>query len=334
MELKRGVNIEGWLNHRDRPGSDDALSFTARDARRVAGLGFDHLRINVNEQSLWDEDGKPAGRGLELVNDMLDECSRLGLKAVFDLHILRSHYFNAPERPLFDDPACVERFVDCWRRLSDFMRERPVDEVAYELLNEPVADDPEDWNRVYVEPYRMLREREPDRVVVLGSNAYSSPEAFRNLRVPPGDPNLVLTFHFYKPFLFTHHAVVDRHDGLYDGPVHYPGYTFTDADIASMTDRQRDKIVAHNRYFDRAALSTRMQPAIEVAAEHGLPVYCGEWGCYDTVPRPDRLRWHADMISVLAGNGAGWAVYAYRGRWGAVWRDGTVDEELVQILLR
>ena len=333
MKLKRGVNIEGWLWHLGGSPRGELLKFTPEDARLVAELGFDHLRINVNEQSLWDDEDRPRQQSFDRVDEMLDTCASLGLNAIFDLHVVRGHHFNAKDKPLFYDPKAVDAFLDCWRRLSDWLGHRPDDMLAYEFLNEPVADnDPEDWNRVARKVHAFLREKEPERTFILGSNGWNSVDAFENLWIPD-DRNLVLTFHFYRPFQVTHHAVHEKHDGMYAGAVHYPGQPVTDEELEQMGERQRELAMRDNQHYDRSVLARLMEPAIRVAKAHDLPVYCGEWGCYDTVPRADRVRWHQDMVSVLNEVADGWAVYAYRGRWGTVkTAAGEPDEELVRVL--
>ena len=329
LELWRGVNIEGWLNFLKRP--DAELRFARADVELLAGLGFDHLRINVNEQHLWDESGRPLDETFGLVGTLLDWCEEFGLKAIFDLHVLRCHHFNAPERPLFTDPPCVGRFLDCWRQLSGRLRSRPNHLLAYEFLNEPVADDPEDWNRVSDAVFRVLRDLEPERTLVLGSNLWSEPESFQYLTVPD-DRNLILTFHFYRPMLLTHHRAQWTELGAYSGPVHYPGRPLSDADIETLTDEERRVLEPRNTRCDRAALGARLATPLEVAEHSGLPLYCGEWGCIRNAPRDDRLRWHTDMISILARHGIGWAVYSYWSRFGAVQTGEGIDEELVGIL--
>jgi len=333
MKLKRGVNIEGWLGGLRGRRDGVSLAFIEEDARLVAELGFDHLRINVNERSLWDDEERPHTQAFDCLDELLDTCSSLGLTAIFDLHVVRGHHFNAEDKPLFYDPKAVDAFLDVWRRLSDRLGDRPHDLLVYEFLNEPVADDaPEDWNRVARKVHALLREREPERTFILGSNAWNSVDAFESLWIPD-DQNLVLTFHFYRPFQLTHHAVHVRHDGMYEGSVHYPGRPVSDEDLAGMGEKQRELALRDNQPYDQSLLVRLMEPAIRVAKAHNLPLYCGEWGCYDSVPRADRVRWHRDMVSVLNEVTDGWAAYAYRGRWGTVKNAaGELDPELASIL--
>ena len=90
LTFRRGVNIEGWQGCPDRPPEERPLFFGPADAEVLAGLGFDHIRINVNEQHLWDDSDQPVRSSFDRVDELLDACARLGLKAIFDLHVLLS----------------------------------------------------------------------------------------------------------------------------------------------------------------------------------------------------------------------------------------------------
>ena len=81
---------------------------------------------------------------------------------VVDLHILRSHHFNAEVKPLWSVPAEQDKFIGFWKDLSGVLNDRPEAMVAYEFMNEPVADDPEEWN--------VLLARVVDSLRKLGTN--------------------------------------------------------------------------------------------------------------------------------------------------------------------
>ena len=102
----------------------------------------------IDEEQMWDEQGKRHEDAFEILHDAIRWSLAHDLKVVVDLHILRSHHFNAEDKPLWTDPAEQERFIDLWRDLSDGLHSYPLDRVVYELMNEPVADDPDDWNRL------------------------------------------------------------------------------------------------------------------------------------------------------------------------------------------
>jgi endoglucanase len=178
FSIRRGTNLGGWLSQSKLRGAERRARISRDDIRKLAGWGFDHVRLPVDEEQLWDADGRREPEAWELMNAALDWSAAAGLRVIVDLHILRSHYFNAPQRPLFTDPQAPAHFADLWRDLSAGLRNRPTDQVAYELMNEAVADQHADWNRVLMHPYRAIREGEPARLIVIGSNLWNQAYTF------------------------------------------------------------------------------------------------------------------------------------------------------------
>ena len=330
MQLRRGVNIEGWLGGYHRPPEERICGFLREDAERMARLGFDHIRVNVNSQHLWDDDSRHEWT-FEQVDRLLDDCEDLGLKAIFDLHTLPSHTFaDRTGQALFEDQACADEFVRLWMELSDWLGRRSTDVLAYEFLNEPIAYNHEDWNRVMWPVHEALRAKEPERTLVLGSNEWSQPETFQHLRIPE-DPKVTLTLHFYRPMLLTHYKCKPFEWGFYEGDVHYPGVPIHEEDVAAMTEEQREAIAPHNIAHDQAFLEGWIKQAAENAAGH--PVYCGEFGVIWYSPRPDRLRWFRDIMPIFKKYDMGWSVYSYKGWAGVLDRENKEDTELLEMLL-
>lgn len=332
--VHRGTNISHWLSQSDRRGDERRGFFTAEDMALIRRLGYDHIRIPVDEEQLWDEEGRPHEEAFDLLDAALDQAAASGLRAIVDLHILRSHHFNAGEKPLWVDPSEQDRFLDFWRQLSERLADRPVDQVAYELLNEAVADDPEDWNRLLALAAAVVRQREPDRTLVIGSNRWQQVETFDQLRIPRGDPNILLSFHFYTPMALTHYTAGWNRVGEYRGPVHYPGRVVEDQDLAGLPDDLVDAIHdGRGLDFDRATIAALMAKPLALARQAGLPLYCGEWGALPAAPRGARLRWYRDVRSVLEQHGIGWAHWDYKGGFGVVDSERRIHLDLAQVLL-
>ena len=332
--VHRGTNISHWLSQSDRRGEERRQFFTVEDVALIERLGYDHIRIPVDEEQLWDDEGRPEEEVFDLLLKALDWSQRHGLRVVVDLHILRSHHFNDREKPLWTDPREQDRFVDLWRQLSERLADRPVDQVAYELMNEAVADDPEDWNRLLARGLAAVREREPERTVVIGSNRWQQVETFDQLRIPEGDPNILLSFHFYTPMALTHYGASWTPVGRYRGPVRYPGRVVEEQDLVGLPD---DLVAAirdgRGLDFDRAHFEALLAKPLALALRTGLPLYCGEWGALPAAPRRSRMRWYRDVRSVLEEHGIGWAHWDYKGGFGVVDRDRHIHLDMAQVLL-
>ena len=77
-----------------------------------------------------------------------------------------------------------------------------------------------------------------------------------------------------------------------------------------------------NEPFDRSRMVADLAQPLAVQARTGLPLYCGEFGCYYKTPRPLRLAWYADMMSVFEQFDIAWANWDYKGSFGIVTVDG------------
>jgi len=331
--IKRGTNISHWLSQSDARGDERKNYFTEKDVKYLAGLGFDHIRIPVDEMQLWQENGQKDEEGFFLLQDALNWCKEFKLKAVVDLHILRSHHFNEKEKPLWTQPAAQERFFQCWRDLSQALIKYPVEDVAYELMNEPVADDPEDWNKLVEKAVTIIRKAEPTRKIVIGSNRWQSPDTFDKLRIPPNDKNIILSFHMYEPFLLTHHEASWTDIKDYKGPVNYPGVIVKEEDIKDLPDTLRNEILRNKTHYTKETIREHFAKPIAIAKKYDLPLYCGEWGCLSTVPDEARLQWYRDVKSVLEENHIAWATWDYKGSFGIINDENKEEKELIQILV-
>lgn len=319
FEIHRGTNISHWLSQSTARGEERRRWFASRDVERIAGWGLDHIRLPVDEEQLWGPDGDMEPEACELLAAAVEWCERSGLRVVVDLHIIRSHYFNDEGVPaLFADPAERDRFIELWTDLSALLGHYSTDLVAYELLNEAVAPDAAAWNRTLRAPFDLVRAREPQRTIVVGSNRFNQYQTFPELEVPEDD-HLILTFHYYNPMFITHYtAKWWRAGGSYSGPIRYPGRPIPDSQHIAI-ERLRDAgMEAENRQFSRDVMIADMSIPVKKARETGHPLYCGEFGCYEHTPPDIREAWYRDVAFTFRELGIDWANWDYKGHFGLV----------------
>jgi len=283
--VHRGVNVSHWLSQSEDRGAERAARLTAADFTIIKELGFDHVRLPVDEEQLWD------------------------------------------------DPEAQSKFIDLWKQLSGELHEYPLDMVAYEPLNEAVAEDSEDWNKLINQVIGALRELEPERVIVMGSNRWQTAGTFPDLQIPANDPNIILSFHFYTPMPVTHYTAPWTPLASYMGPVVYPGQAIDEAEYEAMDETLLAAVEEHNGMFDRAALEAIMVPAIEVARAANLPLYCGEFGAFPAAPLEVRQAWYRDMISIFDEHDIAWAHWNYKDDFPLVTQDLEPITELLGILI-
>jgi endoglucanase len=347
FELRRGVNLSHWLSQNFGWSPKDTF-ITEKDIAFIASIGYDHVRIPIDEAEMWSPEGKPLEESFAYLTNCLNWCAKHNLRAVVDLHILRAHYFNAENEggriTLWTDPVAQDNFIRLWVDLSGRLKQYPVSRVAYELMNEPVAPDPEDWNQLIAKAVKAIRQLEPERVLLIGANRWQTPDNFPFLKVPANDPNIILSFHTYAPLLFTHHLADWTSFKDFKEPVHYPGRVVAEADFPKSFDTNNADLVAQlneaKQVFNRQKLAELMQPAIQKARALHLPLYCGEFGCLPHVPRDERLKYYDDIVSVFEKNGIGWCNWEYKGDFGIYQFDFdrkvslAPDTGLIDVLMR
>ena len=322
FKIKRGTNIAHWLSQSDRRGQDRDTFFTQKDLTFIDSVGFDHIRLPVDEVQMWKENGARNEDAFRLLDQILAGCKNTGLRVVLDLHILRSHYFNAEEKPLWTDPKEQDKLISLWRDLSDAVNKWPNGMLAYEFMNEPVADEAEQWNQLLLRVADSIRRWEPERVLVIGSNRWQSANTFDELRVPANDKNIILSFHFYEPFHLTHYQASWTRLKDFQGEVNYPGRIVT-----------KGKLAEEQRIYTIDTLRKMIMKPLQVAAKLKLPLYCGEFGVIDNAPTQAKLAWYQDMVKIFERYGVAYANWNYKaGSFGIVDRELKPDTVMIKIL--
>lgn len=323
FKIRRGTNISHWLSQSERRGDAREQWFTRDDVLRIADWGFDHIRLPFDEVQLWTVEEKREPEAWHLLESALDWSQTAGLNVVVDFHILRSHYFNQDGVPaLFSERDQLDRFLAMWVDLSKELQPWSSDFLAYEILNEAVAPSPDDWNRVSGEAFRLLRDREPDRTIVLGSNHFNAAETYDDLAIPD-DPLCLLTFHHYKPMAVTHYGATWTRNGAYEGPIAYPGPSVPPSALAGLDATLQTEMSRYTSAYDKDRLLADLQPPLRRSRECGLPLYCGEFGVYLKTPVAARDPWYRDIIALFEEHGIAWANWDYKGGFGLISADGS-----------
>jgi endoglucanase len=336
FKIKKGTNVGHWLSQSKARGEQREKFFTERDVKYIDSLGFDHIRLPIDEEQMWDETGRRNEDAFTLMKNCLDWCRKAGLRVIIDLHILRSHYFNADVKPLWSVPAEQDKFIAFWKDLSSFIKDYPTAMVAYEPMNEPVADDPEQWNQLLGRLVDSVRKWEPARVLVLGSNQWQSANTFDQLRIPEGDTNLILSYHFYEPFFLTHYQAGWTPLKEFKGDVNYPGQIVTNAVIPESMKKQYGPALedALRKVYNRDTLAFMMRKPFEAARRTKLQLYCGEFGVFRNYFPEAKLAWYKDMVSIFREHDVAYANWNYKsGSFGIVDENNIPDMDVTNILL-
>lgn len=336
FKILKGVNISGWLSQTStRKVGVDAF-FTKKDAQKLAGWGFDHIRLPVDEVEIFTEKGEWKEKERGLIHKAVEWCKDLNMRVILDFHILRSHYFNDTENmTLWSSKAEQDKLSDMWKKLSAEFNQYPNSLLAYELLNEPVPDTPGQWNKLSSRLINELRVLEPDRMIVLDASSHSSIGALNTLEIPQNDPNIILSVHFYTPHLLTHYQA-----GWWPAlkrltiKLHYPGQLVSHQDVDTIRDSENLRVVNYyNGYYDKAILTEKIQIALDKSKETGLQIHIGEVGCIENTDPTVRLNWMSDVAAICKEHNVAFSVWGYKAGFGIMNDNGTAkDQRVIDVL--
>lgn len=312
----RGVNLGGWLSQRISTEPEYMDSFiTEDDVKRIAGWGFDHVRLPVDYDVIEEDDGRPVESGHKHIEDCISWCRKYGLNIVLDLHKSYGYMFDKGAVPdadrFFTDQALQDRFILTWENLiSRYGSDHDI--IAFELLNEVVNPlYTEKWNDIADRAIDIIRSHEKDAIIILGGVRNNSVLSVPTLR-RPRDSRIVYNFHCYEPLCFTHQKAywVDNSDFDLTYPGELSEYIeksrlLGEDDIADVIEELGQ--TSGVEFFEKI-----FAPAIDYAKKMDAMLYCGEYGVIDRAPAADAMRWISDINEAFAKYGIGRALWNYK----------------------
>lgn len=242
-----------------------------KDFKALADSGFKNIRIPVS----WEE--HVTGEGAECVVDedwmkqvfwAVDHTIKNGMIAVINTH----HWDAMYENPDEETPCLLSVYK---QMMANVIKYSP-DSLVVETLNEPRGKLTNDkWNSVVASIINVVREADPARVIMVGTYNYNSYNSAAALSLPAGVENIIVTFHYYDPFNFTHQ-----------------GADFVDPKYETGTEWRATP-------GQKRAVRTAFSKIKDWSDKHDIPVYLGEFGAYEAADSVSRETW-TSYISYLA----------------------------------
>jgi hypothetical protein len=316
---------------------DAAFAHELNELRRV---GFDFVRFAV--------DPGPFLQWHDSRRDFLDrmligrvrQILASGLSVIVDFHPSDMHpdYLGAkiaagPDAPLFKD------YLRVLARTAAALDALKSPRVALEIMNEPPPRE-RVWRPMLDAAYAAVRQSAPTLLLVLDGGEDGNLEGTTQLDGFRGDPSILFSFHYYRPWQFTHQGLTG-HAARYLADVPYPARSrpieesiaATAATIAraNLAPSQMQETEAAARRmlekyrassFDRSVIADDFDKMARWARAHSVPmqrVILGEFGAMNNAQRglatrqDERLRWIADVRVQAEAHGFAWAAWVHSG---------------------
>lgn len=299
-DFRRGVNILGydpyWQDPRRR-------LFEPRQFTDIRRAGFDFVRVNLFVFRHMDDRGAIDRAWLRRLDRVIRTATGAGLGVILDEHDSGDCAKSAP--------ICLDKLTAVWMQLGTRYAREPRS-VAFELLNEPKGDiDAAAWHNMVPRLLATIRTTNPTRPVIVDAMGMLKPMSGELPPLPPGDRNILLTFHYYDPYRFTHQG-------------------------AKFSKIKELRGVTWGNSADRRALRERFDSIAQAAATLHRPMLLGEFGVYDKsgTPMPLRAAWTAAVACEAERHNFAWSYWQFSGDF-ALWNEaeGTWVEPIKLALL-
>jgi endoglucanase len=246
----------------------------------IAAAGFKHIRLPVRWSAYAAETApytiKPTM--FERIDQILNQAEAAGLKVVLDIH----HYDEFYPNP----KAHHERLIGLWQQIATHYQDRSSN-LYFEVLNEPTDKvNPHIWDTIFNDCLVTIRRTNPARPVVVGPVNWNNIHAVPLLQLPPDD-NLIVTFHYYDPFNFTHQGAE------WQSPPPPVGIAWNGTDA------------------DKQKLADDFAKAVDWAKTNHRPLYLGEFGAYNKADLASRAKWTKAIRDVATKHQITWCYWEF-----------------------
>jgi endoglucanase len=216
---------------------------------------------------------------LARVDWAVNQALAQGLVAIVDMH----HYVEIFEKP-YDHK---DRFLAIWAQLAEHYKDYGPD-VYFEPLNEPNGElSTALWSQFSAEVVTIIRQTNPTRPIILGPGEWNSAVQLQFF-TPPEDANIIITFHYYSPFQFTHQGAEWA-----SGSQAWLGTKWNGSDSL------------------RRSMRSDFYVASEWAKSNNRPIFLGEFGAYSKADMDSRALWTDAVARTAEELGFSWAYWEF-----------------------
>jgi len=307
----RGINLTGWFQA-DNARKIQFRKFREKDFADIKSLGCDVIRLPINLHAMTS--GAPDYTIDPLFVSMLDSAvtwaEELQLYLIIDNHTFDPAINTSPDVGLI--------LTKVWPQLAERYKNRS-DYILYEVLNEPHGISNQLWGSIQQQTIDAIRSKDTRHTIIVGPSGYNS---YNDLAQMPvySDTNLIYTFHFYDPFLFTHQGatwVTPSMEPLAGVPFPYDPATMPPCSPALRGTWIESSLNNYSVDGTVEKVKSLIDIAVNFKNVRNVDIFCGEFGVY--IPNSDsacRVIWYQTVREYLEEKDIPWTIWDYKGGFG------------------
>ncbi|MFH1196709.1 MAG: glycoside hydrolase family 5 protein [bacterium] len=301
--LGRGVNFGNAL---EAPKEGDwGVTIEDKYFSLLANTGFNSVRIPIRWSS-HTSSSSPYNiqqTFFDRIDYLINKAFQNNLAVIINIH----HY----EEIMTDPITHKARFLAIWKQIANRYKDYSY-KLFFEILNEPNSElTPQIWNEFLRDALTVIRETNPHRSVLIGLANWGGLGTLNQLVIPETEKNIILTFHYYNPFEFTHQGA-----DWVDGSDAWLGTKWPE----TLTDKTR--------------LENEIMTAVTWGAQKNIPVNCGEFGAFEKADMTSRVNWTSFVRETCEKYEISWNYWEFCSGFGIYNRDeGEFIEPLLNALI-
>jgi endoglucanase len=292
--FSKGVNFTGWFES-SNAGGIPFTKYTEQDFIDAKSLGVEVIRLPVRMHSMTG--GAPSYTLDPLLVKFLKIAVDWAEK--YEIYIIiDNHSFD----PVLPTGANIDRIlIPVWEQTARLFKDRS-EYVLYEILNEPHGIQDARWGEIQGMTIEAIRRIDQKHSIIVGGTDYNSIKKLAS--IPKySDTNLIYTFHFYDPHVFTHQGATWGEPSM--APIKDVPFPYNKEKMpkvpANLIGTWLEGAMSHYSYDSTpSTLYASLNKAAAFSNERNAPVFCGEFGVYMIQsPKQDRVTWYKIVSDAL-----------------------------------
>lgn len=352
LKLERGITIDRQIHSMP---SGPSTVINRDDIHLIKSMSFEFVKYVINPAIFKSGDGiNPDSMWY------LDRIINFAVEEKLPV-VVCIHPENEFKNEYLQNETRFESLLGFYRELTDYMAKRwNPDQLAFQLMTEPFgtssnSDDWNYWDKLQHRIWKAVRQKMPEHTLILSGDMTGQIEGFYDI-TPVKDANVMYSFTFYEPHLFTFQGGPWQSGGIpYLKNLPYPSSheildsmsSFLSPVPEQFRNGLKNEIEQYaNESWNQERLKDRIKRLAEWNQYYGkgrLKIWCAEFGCYQGGANlPDRLRYINDIRTIFDAEKIGWSYWSYNETFSVMTSDRTPsgpayeqtpDKELLRVLM-
>ena len=314
MPFSKGINLGNLLCDYGT-GNVNSCYLERQDFEDMKTLGIEIVRVQITfeEFSSGEPDYIVEDWLWEKIDNAVEWCTELKMYMIIT-------FMNGTGSGSKTKPDVEKMLLKIWPQITARYKDSS-EYILYEVYNEPhfisgnLAADVSKWNKIQGNVLKKIRETDKTRTVIVGAEDWNS--ATQLLKLPDyKDDNIILNYHDYSPFLFTHQSVPWIVVGRFQ---HIP-FPYEKEKMPPLpenpTDSEKWYYENYPEMSKETALIKPLDDAVKFANKRGFALMCNEYGVNVAIDSNERANWLRTKTKWMDERNIIRLNHEYKGYWG------------------